>query len=163
MAKKITAYILFFTGFLTVTFGNELLGYSIIVIGIILIVSLLGSVKEKEKSIFLNKLSQNESIIKYGLVSIRTSNTKTENGILFITNERLCYSGIGKQGDGFITIEKVVENNFELPLSNILSVEAKFPNYLIVTSKNGDLFKLIPFGKRTWRDKIQTELERINS
>ena len=161
--KKYTAYILFITGFLTVTFGNALLGYSIIVIGIILIVSLLRSVKEKEKSIFLNKLSQNESIIKYGIVSIRTSNTKAENGILFLTNERLYYSGIGKQSEGFVTIEKVIENNFEILLSNVLSVEAKFPNYLVVTSKNGDLFKLIPFGKRNWRDKIQMELEKIDS
>ena len=48
----------------------------------------------------------------------------------------------------------VGRNNFELLLGDISSVETKFPNYIIIKDKDNNEFKLIPFGKKKWKDEI---------
>tara|TARA_Y100001934_G_scaffold215140_1_gene254964 strand:+ start:310 stop:825 length:516 start_codon:yes stop_codon:yes gene_type:complete len=112
--------------------------------------------KEKKKQAeFDLSLAEDEAILKKGMVSIKTGLTKTENGSLYLTDRKLVYSGTSKSDMDGIGGEADSSNDFELSLKDISNVKTKFPNFIVITDKDNNEFKLIPFGKKKWRNEIQ--------
>ena len=166
---KIAAYLFIGLGILDILLslmGVDITGFEESALAFIVIgVFLLFLEKQKGKAAeFEGSLDEGETLLKSGTVSVKVSLMKAENGSLFLTNRRLLYTGRGRSDSGglmqkiannLMSVGKDVgRNNFELLLGDISSVETKFPNYIIIKDKDNNEFKLIPFGKKKWKDEI---------
>ena len=126
-------------------------GYIPMSIGAILIFA--GTHKGKVAE-FEGSLNEGETLVKSDNAAIRESWTKTENGVLLLTDTRLFFHGISKASGQDISYEDVGSYDFELLLGDISSVETKFPTYIIIKDKDNNEFKLMVMGKEKWKNEI---------
>jgi len=126
-------------------------GYIPMSIGAILIFA--GTHKGKVAE-FEGSLNEGETLVKSENAAIRESWTKTENGVLLLSNTRLFFHGISKTSGQNISYEDVGSYDFELLLGDISSVETKFPTYIIIKDKDNNEFKLMVMGKEKWKNEI---------
>ena len=107
---------------------------------------------------FEGSLDEGEILLKSGSASIKESLTKSESGVLLLTDRRLFYRGTGKVegsgGDVGVSYEDVGSNDFELLLGDISSVETKFPTFITIKDKDNNEFKLVARGKEEWKNEI---------
>jgi hypothetical protein len=104
--------------------------------------------------VFEGSLDEGEILLKSGSASIKESLTKSESGVLLLTDRRLFYQGTLKNTRKSISYEDVGSNDFELLLGYISSVETKFPTYIIIKDKDNNEFKLVVYGKEKWKNEI---------
>ena len=109
---------------------------------------------------FEGSLDEGETLLKSGSANIKESLTKSESGVLLLTDRRLFYHGTSKVTGKSISYEDVGSNDFELLLGDISSVEiTKFKVFIIIKDKDNNEFKLM-LGltwKRTseeWKNEI---------
>jgi hypothetical protein len=129
----------------------EWTGFIPMTIGVLLL--LTGTHKGKVAE-FKGSLNKGETLVKSGNASIRESWTKTENGVLLLTDTRLFFHGISKTSGQNMSYEDVGSYDFELLLGDISSVETKFPTYIIIKNKDNNEFKLMVSGKEKWKNEI---------
>ena len=128
-------------------------------------ISLYLAISKGKVADFEDSLDEGETLLKSGKVSVKEGGSKQEHGSMMLTNRRLLYSGTTKEDHKSSILKQLIRmgsetdgdvgnNDFELLLGDIASVETKFPNYIIIKDKNNKEFKLIPFGKKKWKTEI---------
>lgn len=113
---------------------------------------------------FESSLDEGETLLKSGTVGIKESMTKSESGILFLTNRKLAYSATGKTDASDHENPSMEEadgkNDFQLLLGEILSVETSLKN-LIIKDKKQNEYKLQSTGKKKWKEEILQAVSAI--
>ena len=106
---------------------------------------------------FESSLDESERLLKSGTVGMQESRTKSESGMLFLTNKKLVYSATGKTDISDYEDPSMEEadgkNDFQLLLGEILSIETSLKN-LIIKDKNQNEYKLQSTGKKKWKEEI---------
>ena len=162
---KIAGYLFIALGildFLLSWIGVDITGFSQspVIFGAIGGILLYLEIQKGKVAEFEGSLDEGEILLKSGSASIKESLTKSESGVLLLTDRRLFYHGTSKHKGEDISYEDVGSNDFELLLGDISSVEiTKFKVFIIIKDKDNNEFKLM-LGltwKRTseeWKNEI---------
>ena len=131
--------------------------YTAVIAGLIGASLLLTSNNKDVESEFEKNLNEDEKLIKKSNISVKHSTFKSEQGLLFLTNQRLKYVGTSTQS----SIE-LGSKDVEIPLTDILSIKGLKVSMSLLDKEGNDYNFLVGIGRvDSWVKSISETNEEI--
>lgn len=99
-------------------------------------------------------LNPNETVIKQGGANLQCG-VETVGGKLYLTDQRLVFRSHSfnvQTGETAVTLDEIGQTS--LCWTKFLNILPLAPNSLAVETKNGEEFRFVLFGRKSWKNEI---------